>query len=302
MTTPLHLGRFEVHGPRDHAQMRGYPAAYTWVVAQADSPQHLIERVTQAMASSGLRVVSSEQVALLDAQQPQPEEISQLMRDALRQPEFVHHSRMQPFEDTGTRRPTLLEVKTPRLLLRPWHRSDRDAFAAMNADPLGMHFAPRVLTRRESDQLMDAYLTEFHHNGFSCLVAELRPVDGKRSSKPRPEAFAGVMGLRIMQDILPGLPQPSVELTVRLKREHQRQGLATEGGLALLKLAFDDFQLHEVVAVAPVADKAGRALLKKIGMRPRATQEFDHARYPPHHLYARHMIYSVLSPHTTTTH
>jgi RimJ/RimL family protein N-acetyltransferase len=45
----------------------------------------------------------------------------------------------------------VIEVETPRLLLRQWKAADRRAFAALNADPIVMAHFPAPLTREQSD-------------------------------------------------------------------------------------------------------------------------------------------------------
>ena len=49
----------------------------------------------------------------------------------------------------------LIEVETERLRLRQWRLSDREPFAALNADPRVMEFFPSMLTRAESDAMAD---------------------------------------------------------------------------------------------------------------------------------------------------
>ena len=50
--------------------------------------------------------------------------------------------------EVGTRR-------TQRLVLRGWRDGDRDAFAAMNADREVMRHLPEVLSREQSDAMLD---------------------------------------------------------------------------------------------------------------------------------------------------
>ena len=45
---------------------------------------------------------------------------------------------------------------TDRLILRRWRDDDRAPFAAMNADPEVMRYFPSIMTRQESDQMIDA--------------------------------------------------------------------------------------------------------------------------------------------------
>jgi RimJ/RimL family protein N-acetyltransferase len=50
-----------------------------------------------------------------------------------------------------------VELRTERLLLRQWCDSDREPFAALNADPQTMRFFPSTFTRAESDAQVDRY-------------------------------------------------------------------------------------------------------------------------------------------------
>jgi len=50
-----------------------------------------------------------------------------------------------------SRNPPGPELRTERLLLRRWRESDRDAFAALNANERVMEHFPALLTRPESD-------------------------------------------------------------------------------------------------------------------------------------------------------
>lgn len=51
--------------------------------------------------------------------------------------------------------PTLIELTTPRLLLRQWRPEDREPFAAIGADPEVMAFFPALMARAESDACAD---------------------------------------------------------------------------------------------------------------------------------------------------
>jgi len=186
----------------------------------------------------------------------------------------------------GRRPQAMLQLTTERLLLRPWQKRDRDPFAAMNADRQVMEFFVGSMTRRQSDDAVDRYLAAFEQDGFSFLVAELRETG----------AFAGVIGLQVMRDVVPNLQQPAVEVGWRLALEHQGKGLATEGGKAIINLAFNHFFLDEVVAITAVANTASRHVMEKLGMKHRAELDFDHPRMPINHLYARHTLYELCNP------
>ena len=51
-----------------------------------------------------------------------------------------------------------MEIETPRLRLRTWRDDDRDAFAALHADPGVMVDAVAPLDRGQSDAKLDRYV------------------------------------------------------------------------------------------------------------------------------------------------
>ncbi len=299
MLKPVWIGRFQVSGPRDNPHLAGHPAAALWVAAQADDEPALTNRVTLTMQQHGLTVTRADRLQIITDDAAQPFELRKLLRDARRNPDSVACGHFGGFEDHAGRRPMLLELSTERLLLRPWQPHDRDPFARMNTDRDVMNFLPRILSRRQSDDEVDQYLADFNNTGFGLLVAEIKLKPEKPAARAlvRPTgAFAGIMGLRLMTDVLPHVSQPAIELVFRVDRPHQRQGFATEGGHALLNLAFNEFQLPEVVAVTPIANLPARGLLEKLGMRHRADLEFINPHLPARHLYARHTLYQLRNP------
>src|SRR6202012_3881361 len=66
-----------------------------------------------------------------------------------------------------------LQLETPRLKLRRWRDADREPFAAMNADPIVMHFFAAPMTREQSDEAIDRYLTAFDREGFTFFAATM---------------------------------------------------------------------------------------------------------------------------------
>jgi RimJ/RimL family protein N-acetyltransferase len=65
------------------------------------------------------------------------------------------------------------ELRTPRLLLRGWRESDREPFAALNADPAVMAHFPEPLTRGRSDHMIDLIEAEFARNQFGLWALEV---------------------------------------------------------------------------------------------------------------------------------
>lgn len=180
-----------------------------------------------------------------------------------------------------------LQLETPRLILRPWQEEDRAPFAAMNADPVVMHFFAASLTRQQSDESIERYRAGFDKNGFSFFATILRETN----------AFAGIIGLQVMRDLVPNLPQPAVEIGWRLSQACQGQGLATEGATAIVDYAFNQLGLKEVVAITALPNRASRNVMEKLGMTHRPELDFDHPRIPAGHTYRRHTLYSLRNNH-----
>ena len=79
------------------------------------------------------------------------------------------------------------EIRTPRLLLRPWRDEDRVPFAAMNADPRVMEHFPSLLSSEESDALVGRIRAHFENHGFAQWAVEI----------PTVTPFAGFIGLAV---------------------------------------------------------------------------------------------------------
>jgi RimJ/RimL family protein N-acetyltransferase len=179
-----------------------------------------------------------------------------------------------------------LQLETPRLTLRRWQEADRAPFAEMNADPFVMHYFESTFTRRQSDEAIDRYLAAFDRDGFSFFAATLRDTG----------AFAGTIGLQIMRDAVPNLPQPAVEIGWRLTQSAQGKGFATEGARTIVDFAFNRLGLNEVVAITALPNRASRHVMEKLGMTHRPELDFDHPRVPAGHQHQRHTLYSLGNP------
>ncbi|HEX4074248.1 MAG TPA: GNAT family N-acetyltransferase [Candidatus Acidoferrales bacterium] len=172
-------------------------------------------------------------------------------------------------------------LETRRLLLRRWRDSDREAFAALNGDPRVMQHFPAVLSRAESDRIIDRIESHFDKHGFGLFAAELRQEGG----------FIGFVGLSIPDFEAPFTP--CVEIGWRLAAEYWNQGLATEGAKAVLGYAFDSLHLDEVVSFTTVANASSRRVMEKLGMARSPEDDFDHPKLPEGHPLRRHVLYRI---------
>lgn len=174
----------------------------------------------------------------------------------------------------------IVEVDTARLRLRQWRESDREPFAALNADPAVMEFFLSPLSRESSDASIDAWQSQLASRGWSNWALEL-----KASGE-----LLGFTGLSIPRRVLPF--SPCVEVGWRLARTHWGQGYATEAARAALEVAFVRLDLPEIVSFTTVGNVRSRAVMERIGMRD-AKQDFEYPGFPEGHPLRRHCLYRI---------
>jgi RimJ/RimL family protein N-acetyltransferase len=174
-------------------------------------------------------------------------------------------------------------IETTHLRLRRWNDADREPFARLNADPRVMEFFPSVLSREESDQMVDKILRGFALRGYGLYAAELRGT----------AAFFGFIGLSV-----PGFRAhftPCVEIGWRLAAEYWGRGLATEGARAVIRHAFDQLGLTSLVSFTTERNAPSRRVMEKIGMTHDPADDFDHPNLPEGHRLRRHVLYRLHS-------
>jgi RimJ/RimL family protein N-acetyltransferase len=176
--------------------------------------------------------------------------------------------------------PPASEIETPRLILRQWRESDREPYAALNADPAVMEFFPALQDRAASDKSVDAWRAEIEARGWSNWAVELR--EGG--------AFIGFIGLTVPRRTLPF--SPCVEIGWRLAREHWGRGYAAEGASHALRVGFERLGLDEIVSFTALLNVRSRAVMERIGMRD-ARADFEHPAVPEGHRLRRHCLYRL---------
>jgi RimJ/RimL family protein N-acetyltransferase len=172
-----------------------------------------------------------------------------------------------------------MTITTERLILREWREEDREPFARMNRDPAVMEFFPALLTRDESDALVDRAVAHFVANGFGPWAAELCQTG----------EFIGYIGLYIPR--FEAHFTPCVEIGWRLAQEYWGKGLATEGAQAVALQAFGELRLKELVSFTSESNLKSRRVMEKIGMTHDAADDFDHPALPEGHWLRRHVLY-----------
>ena len=170
-------------------------------------------------------------------------------------------------------------IRTDRLLMRRWRESDREPFAAMNADPAVMRYFPSVLDRAESDRLVDRIEARFDEQGFGLWALELLSTG----------EFIGFTGLNPLPDGVPGAGEQ--EVGWRLARPAWHQGYATEAARAALEVGLRREGLPRVWSITAVLNTPSQAVMERIGMARHSW--FDHPNVPEDHPVRPHVAYRV---------
>src|SRR5215469_5706053 len=170
-------------------------------------------------------------------------------------------------------------LHTDRLLMRRWRESDREPFAALNADPKTMRFFPETLDRAASDALVDRIEARFDALGYGLWALE---VSGTGE-------FIGFTGLDPMPDGVPGAG--GSEVGWRLARQAWHHGYATEAARAALGVAFDGVGLVEVWSMTAVLNTPSQGVMRRIGMTE--AERFDHPYVPVGHPLRPHVTYYI---------
>ena len=175
-------------------------------------------------------------------------------------------------------------IRTDRLLLRRWFDSDREPFAALNADPETMRFFPETLDRQASDAFVDRIEARFEQQGFGLWALEVTETG----------VFIGFTGLNPLPDGVPGAG--GMEVGWRLARHAWRRGYATEAAKAALDVAFGRVGMREIWSMTAVLNEPSQAVMRRLGLNEVA--RFDHPGIPAGHPLRPHVTYHLASPHS----
>ncbi len=166
------------------------------------------------------------------------------------------------------------EIRTDRLLLRPWRPEDREPFAVLNAGKRVMRHFPAPLTRDQSDAFADRIEAHFAEYGYGLWVVEVAG------------AFAGFTGVQWTS----GLPvDPALEVGWRFAERFWGHGYATEAARLAVEVGLE--QTAQVISVTAVVNERSWHVMERLGMQ--RVSEFDHPRVPKGHHLERHYLYST---------
>lgn len=173
-------------------------------------------------------------------------------------------------------------IKTSRIGLRNWHRSDLDAMTAINQNPQVMRYFPSRPNRKETEVFILKMQHQFQQNNYCYFAAELLPT----------AEFIGFVGLSDQN--YPADFTPCVDIGWRLKVQAWGKGFATEAATACLEYAFNRLYLKEIFAIAPLVNKPSIRVMEKIDMQPKGT--FRHPKLINHPHLTECVVYVKSHP------
>jgi ribosomal-protein-alanine N-acetyltransferase len=143
-----------------------------------------------------------------------------------------------------------VELRTARLLLRPFRATDVDDALAYRDDPEFARFLPHVpqpFTRRDAEAFVELNMTEPWDTQPTFAVV----ID---------ERVCGTVNLEIDP------PKRTAMLGYALARAHWGRGMATEAARAVVAWAWTEHDLVEIWASTDVANVRSRRVMEKLGM------------------------------------
>ncbi len=177
---------------------------------------------------------------------------------------------------------TTPRLVTTRLLMREWRDSDRQPYAAINADPEVMRHFPSTLTTPQSGEMIDRMAAAWLDRGFGLWAVERLDTS----------EFIGFVGLSA--PAWQAAFTPCIEVGWRLASQQWGHGFAPEAAVAALEWAFANVDLpgDEVVSFTTVANLSSRRVMEKIGMIHDLVADFDHPLLPDW-IERRHVLYRI---------
>lgn len=176
-----------------------------------------------------------------------------------------------------------MHLETKRLLIRPWRVSDRPAFATINADPdVRRYFYPAILSRTQSDEIVDTCMAHLAGHGFAFLAVE----------RKQDKALVGGAGLSWTHDVPGG---PAVEIGWILGRPFWRQGYAKETGHAWLAHGWS-IGLDEIVGYTSAVNLPSRAQMEALGLTRNPSEDFADPTVPRNDPLSPHVLYRIRRP------
>jgi RimJ/RimL family protein N-acetyltransferase len=175
-------------------------------------------------------------------------------------------------------------LETERLVLRSWREGDRDDWFVLSADPQVMAMLGPVMTREESDAMVDRMIGLQREQSYLFWAME-------RRSDQRMIGFCGV------KPGAQGTPiEGAVEIGWRLRADAWGAGFAREAAEASLAWSWTNLDAPEVVAITNIKNTRSWGLMERLGMTRDPDGDFDHPALAEDDPLRPHILYRIQRP------
>lgn len=173
------------------------------------------------------------------------------------------------------------KIETPRLILREWHEEDNAPFHAMSADPHVMATLGPLMSRAESDALIEKVKKRQADHGHTVWALE----------RKEDRLFLGWCGIIVAPEELP--IGGKLEVGWRLAHAAWGQGYAREAAQASLDWGFQTLGTEEIWAITAVINNRSWGLMERLGMVRQHDMDFDHPNVTDDSPLKRHVTYRI---------
>lgn len=178
----------------------------------------------------------------------------------------------------------LLQYETPRLILK---------ILKPDCAPMVLDFYNRdreLFEKYEIDRVPDFYTVRYQHKilKFEYSAAmKLNTIRFYVFSKSEPDKIIGTVCLHNIVNFF----YRSCEIGYKFSSEYHHQGMAQEAIRLVLRLAFDELNLHRVTAVVCLGNQPSATLLERLGFHQEGVLR-DYLML--HGRWQSHMLFSLL--------
>ena len=175
-------------------------------------------------------------------------------------------------------------LETDRLLLRTFEITDCDALTLINQDPVVMEYLPVIGDRKKTIGHIKLIMKHQEQYGYSLYAVDIK-------SSGEMIGFVGLLHRK--KEEFNTHFTPFTGIGWRLSSQHWNQGYATEAALAVLKYAFKQLNLTEIVSWTVPQNKASRRVMEKIGLHYNFEDDFDDPRIAKDSHLCRQVLYRL---------
>lgn len=175
-------------------------------------------------------------------------------------------------------------IETERLILRAWSDADREPYADIMVEPEVGRWLGGPFSRAQAYERVARFQADLARTGLGRLAVE-RKADGR---------LIGHCGLAQAPDTKP-VPD-GVEIGWALAPDAWGFGYAAEAARAGLADGFARHALSEIIAFTAESNLRSQAVMRRIGMTPDPSRDFDHPKLAPDHPLRRHVTFVARRP------